>query len=65
MECAGDLVRAVTLESTRGKGLLTVAADYVLDATELGELLELGGVEHVIGAEARAETGEPLLTVGW
>ena len=59
VECDGDLVRAVTLESSRGGGLLTVAADYVLDATELGELLELGGVEHVIGAEARDETGEP------
>ena len=59
VESDGDLVRAVTLESTRGDGLLTVAANYVLDATELGELLELGGVERVIGAESRAETGEP------
>ena len=59
VECDGDLVRAVTLECTRSGGLLTVAADYVLDATELGELLELGGVEHVIGAEAHDETGEP------
>ena len=57
--CDGDLVQAVTLESARGDGLLTVAADYVLDATELGDLLELGGVEHVIGAESRAATGEP------
>jgi hypothetical protein len=59
VECAGDLVRAVTLESTRGGARLTVAADYTLDATELGELLELGGVEHVTGAESRDETGEP------
>ncbi len=59
VECDGDLVRSVTLESIRGGGLLTVAGDYVLDATELGELLELGGVEHVIGAESRAGTGEP------
>ena len=33
-------------------------ADYVVDATELGDLLELAGVEHVIGAEGRDETGE-------
>ena len=73
VESDGDLIRAVTLRSTgwaesdaarrRFRGgdgdLLTVAADYVLDATDLGELLELGDVEHVIGAEARADTGEP------
>ena len=53
VEADGDLIRAVTLQSTRGGDLLTVAADYVLDATDLGELLELGSVEHVIGAEAR------------
>ena len=59
VEADGDLIRAVTLQSTRSGDLLTVAGDYVLDATDLGELLELGSVEHVIGAEARAETGEP------
>jgi len=31
----------------------------VIDATELGELLELAGAEHVTGAESAAETGEP------
>jgi hypothetical protein len=30
----------------------------VLDATELGDLLELGQVEHVIGAEGQDQTGE-------
>jgi hypothetical protein len=37
----------------------TFIAPYVLDATELGDLLPLAGVEHSIGAESRAETGEP------
>jgi hypothetical protein len=32
---------------------------YVLDATELGDLLPLAGVEHVVGAESFSETGEP------
>lgn len=32
---------------------------YVLDATELGDLLPMAGVDHVVGAESRAETGEP------
>lgn len=36
----------------------TLHGTLVVDATELGDLLELGGVEYVIGAEARAETGE-------
>lgn len=31
----------------------------VIDATDLGELLPLADVEHVVGAEARSETGEP------
>lgn len=35
-----------------------VAGDVVVDATELGDLLELGGLPYVIGAESRAQTGE-------
>src|SRR5919107_603609 len=34
-------------------------ADWVLDATETGELLPLCGAEYVPGSEARADTGEP------
>ncbi len=34
-------------------------ASYFLDATELGDLLPLAGVEHVVGAESQAETNEP------
>ncbi|MFF3127170.1 FAD-dependent oxidoreductase [Streptomyces sp. NPDC057908] len=54
----GDRVAAVTLEAADGE-LLTVSAPYVVDATDLGELLDLAGVEHVTGAESREETGEP------
>lgn len=36
-----------------------LAADYFLDATENGDLLPLAEVEHVTGAESRAQTGEP------
>ena len=36
-----------------------LVAPYFLDATELGDLLPLAGVEHVIGAESQAQTGEP------
>lgn len=55
----GDVVRAVTVEDVRDGARHTVAATYVLDATETGELLELTGVEHAVGAEARSEYDEP------
>ena len=58
VEVDGDLVRAVQVRSA-GQGELTITADYILDATELGDLLPLGGVEHVSGRESRAQTGEP------
>ncbi|SDJ57976.1 FAD dependent oxidoreductase [Streptomyces indicus] len=54
----GDRIEAVTLAGRDGHEL-TVHAAYVADATELGDLLELAGVEHVFGAEGRDETGEP------
>ena len=58
-ESEGDSVRAVTLRSLESGAEVSVQAHYVLDATELGDLLELAGVEHVIGAESQAQTGEP------
>ena len=54
----GDRVRAVTLKNLVSGHETTVSAPYVLDATETGDLLELGNVEHVIGSEAKSETGE-------
>lgn len=53
-----DAISSVVLTSSRTGSQVTVEAGYFVDATELGELLELGGVEHVIGAEAAADTGE-------
>ncbi|MEV7225806.1 MULTISPECIES: FAD-dependent oxidoreductase [Polymorphospora] len=55
----GDRITAVTLENRRAGTRTTVTAPFVADATELGDLLELAGVEHVVGAESQAETGEP------
>jgi len=55
----GDRVRAVTVRD-EARGITRVLeAPYFLDATELGDLLELGGVEHGVGAEPRRDTGEP------
>jgi hypothetical protein len=57
-ETNGDRVRAVTLLNEETGDQVTVQASYVLDATELGDLLALANVEHVIGAESPAQTGE-------
>ncbi|RIQ22299.1 FAD-dependent oxidoreductase [Jiangella rhizosphaerae] len=55
----GDLVRAVTVQHLDTGSATTIHADYVLDATETGDLLPLTGTEYVTGFESRAETGEP------
>ena len=55
----GDRIEAVQFESTAGGRRRTVVASWVLEASELGDLLPLAGVEHVTGAESRSETGEP------
>ncbi len=56
---AADKITAVELERAADGTRTTVKAAYYLDATELGDLLELGGIEHVVGAESQADTGEP------
>jgi hypothetical protein len=59
VDVQGDRVRAVTLESVFTGDTTLIVAPYVLDATEFGDLLPMAGVEHVIGAESQAQTGEP------
>ncbi|OLF10647.1 FAD-dependent oxidoreductase [Actinophytocola xinjiangensis] len=54
----GDRITSVTVESRTGDRL-TVEAPFVLDGTELGDLLPLAGVEHVVGFESTEQTGEP------
>ncbi|WP_165232282.1 FAD-dependent oxidoreductase [Aquisphaera insulae] len=58
-EVQGDRVRAVVVRDRRSGDERTLVAPYFADATELGDLLSMAGVEFVTGAEARAETGEP------
>ena len=48
----GDRVEAVEFPG------LSVVSDYVIDATETGDLLPLSGTEYVIGAESREMTSE-------
>jgi FAD dependent oxidoreductase len=58
VESEGDEVSSVTLLDEEGDTSVIVNAPYVLDATELGDLLPLANVEHVVGAESQNETGE-------
>jgi hypothetical protein len=54
----GDRVRAVSVRDSRTSETRTLVAPYFLDATELGDLLPLAGVEFVVGFEPKSETGD-------
>ena len=58
-ETDGDRVRAVTLRHRDAGTEIVVSAAYVIDATELGDVLPLTGTEYVTGFESQSETGEP------
>ncbi len=55
----GDSVTAVVLRDVVRDAEVIVLAPYVVDATELGDLLDLAGVEHVTGSEGVDDTEEP------
>lgn len=57
-DTSGDRVRALTLHNDADGTLVTVEADYILDASEFGDVLELASVEHFVGAESRDVHGE-------
>jgi hypothetical protein len=59
VEHEADHVRAVSfIDAVTGRRVV-VRAPFVLDATEFGDLLPMAEVEHVLGAESQAQTGEP------
>ena len=58
-DVVGDRITSVAFAEIASGHRQTIDARIVVDATETGDLLELAGVEHVLGGEARAETGEP------
>ncbi len=64
VEVSQDRVRAVTFRNHETGRTETIAANYFLDATELGDLLPLARAEYVTGAESRDETGEPHAVSG-
>jgi hypothetical protein len=53
----GDNVTSIFVRDSGGAELELEGA-YFLDGTDLGDLLDLGHVEHVIGAESVSETDE-------
>ncbi len=54
----GDHVSAVDLLRKDTGKTTTVSATYIIDATELGDLLEHSSIEQVMGAEAKSDTNE-------
>ncbi len=58
-DVAGDTVKAVGVKNLHTGHVTTILASFFLDATELGDLLPLAKVEHITGAEAKKDTGEP------
>jgi hypothetical protein len=56
-DVVNDRIENITFTSMAGEHVL-VSAHMVIDATELGDVLPLAGIEHVLGAESQAQTGE-------
>ncbi|MEZ5163850.1 MAG: FAD-dependent oxidoreductase [Fimbriimonadaceae bacterium] len=54
-----DEVESVTVKNLETGAATTIRAKFFLDATELGDLLPMTGAEYRIGAESKAQTGEP------
>ena len=57
-ETDGDKITSVTMEQTLDGTRSDLSAPFIIDATELGDLLPLAGVEYVTGFESQRETGE-------
>ena len=54
-------VTGVVFRDVQQGGSFTVAGQVVIEATDLGDLLELGNIESRVGQEKRSETGEQIL----
>ncbi|MFC4557856.1 FAD-dependent oxidoreductase [Virgibacillus kekensis] len=59
VEVDGDEVKKVVVQDFYTKQEKVIETAYFLDATELGDVLPLAGIEYVVGAESREDTGEP------
>jgi hypothetical protein len=59
VETNGDYFRAVRVIRLRDDSAKWLQAPWFIDATEMGDLLKMGDVEYVVGAEGQNQTGEP------
>ena len=55
----GDRIESVRVRDERMGDETELSAPFFIDATELGDVLPLAGVEYVTGAESADQTGEP------
>jgi len=58
-ETEGTQVNSVFVSHSETGKTYLLKGNYFVDATEMGDVLPLAGVEYVIGTESREETGEP------
>ncbi len=54
-------VNGVVFQDVQNNQRFTVNAQITIEATDLGDLLELGNIESRVGQESKNDTGEPLL----
>ena len=59
VEVSSDHIEAVLAVDLDTRRWFRIRPRMVIDATELGDVLPLAGAEYVVGAESKAETGEP------
>ncbi|WP_210367561.1 FAD-dependent oxidoreductase [Bacillus sp. REN3] len=55
----GRMIYEASIYSLEDEEEDTVKFDYLIDATEAGDLLPISGVDYVTGAESKTETKEP------
>lgn len=60
----GDRCRSVLVTNNLTGQNIVIEASYVLDATELGDILPLAKMESVTGSESQSDTGEPSAIEG-
>lgn len=57
-ETKGNQINSLTFRNLNTENKITLNATYYIDATELGDVLPVAGVEYVTGAESKNDTGE-------
>ncbi|MBF2036753.1 MAG: FAD-dependent oxidoreductase [Leptolyngbyaceae cyanobacterium T60_A2020_046] len=54
-------VTGVVFRDRKARHAFTIKAQVIVEATDLGDLLELGDIESRVGQESRQQTGEEIL----